>query len=132
MRDGKIPDERQSRGSRGFRGMIQCGMESTRAYQGADYCVLMKTALLHEALTRSVIGSSFEVHRTLGFGFLESHYGKALAWELIAKGHRVERVVTVPIYYKGEHLGQQRLDMVVDEKIVIEIKASENLPRDAQ
>ena len=80
--------------------------------------------LLEEKLTRSVIGAFFDVYNNLGFGFLEHLYVSALERELIARGHRVAREVVVRIYYKGEELGVQRLDMIVDEKLVIETKAT--------
>jgi GxxExxY protein len=86
----------------------------------------MPTADLIEApLTGSVIGAFYEVHRILGFGFLEQVYAAALTRDLAALGHRVSREVAVPVMYKGDALAIQRLDMVVDEKVVIEIKATE-------
>ncbi len=81
--------------------------------------------LVEGPLTGSVIGAFYEVHRTLGFGFLEQIYAEALTRELIARGHRVSREVGVPVKYKGEQLALQRLDMVVDEKVVVEVKATE-------
>jgi GxxExxY protein len=88
--------------------------------------------LLHEKVTHSIVGSSYEVHTTMGFGFMESMYGRALEQELVAKGHEVQREVAAVVRYKGLILGHQRLDMVVDRKVIVEIKASENLHRDAQ
>jgi GxxExxY protein len=82
--------------------------------------------LLHEALTRSVIGAFYDVYNTLGYGFLEHIY--ALALELRARGHRVERELGVMVIYKGEELTTQRLDLVVDEKLVVEIKSTRDLP----
>ena len=88
--------------------------------------------LFEEALTRSVIGAFFEVYNTLRFGFLEHIYAMALERELLARGHRVGREVGVCIMYKGEELGTQRLDMIVDEKLVVEIKATTELHSAAQ
>ena len=88
--------------------------------------------LLEEALTRSVIGAFFEVYNTLGFGFLERLYGIALEQELLERGHRVARQVRVTIKYKGQELGAQRLDMIVDDKLVVEIKSTYELHRAAQ
>src|ERR1051325_6644617 len=87
--------------------------------------------MLHEELTGSVIGSFFDVHRALGFGFREYIYALALERDLRAKGHRVEREVPVMIYYRGEPLAAQTIDMVVDQKLIVEIKARERLPEDA-
>ena len=85
--------------------------------------------LLEEALTHSVIGAFYEVYNTLGHGFLEHIYCAALARELIARGHRVEREVLVQIYYKGDVIGVQRLDMVADGKLIIENKSTHHLSR---
>jgi|SRR5688572_2551499 GxxExxY protein len=83
--------------------------------------------LIAEELTRSVIGAFFEVYNTLGYGFLENLYVAALEHELIARGHRVSRQYGVLVRYKGHELGHQRLDLVVDETLVIEVKSTERL-----
>jgi len=83
--------------------------------------------LIYERLTHSVIGAFYEVYNTLGFGFLEQVYVTALERELRARGHRVGREVFVPVYYKGEQIVRQRLDMVVDEKLVVEVKSTYEL-----
>ena len=85
------------------------------------------TTLLEETLTRSIIGAFYEVYNTLGFGFLEHLYVLAMEQELIARGHKVSRQVSVPVFYKGRELGSQRLDMIVDDKVVIEIKSTFDL-----
>jgi GxxExxY protein len=85
--------------------------------------------LIQEALTRSVIGAFYEVYNTLGYGFLEHVYSLALERELIARGHRVGREVGVMIYYKGEELTYQRLDMIVDDVLVVENKSTLELPK---
>ena len=83
--------------------------------------------MLEEALTHSVIGIFYEVHKGLGFGFREYLYALALERDLIAKGHRVQREVAVPVYYRGKPLAWQTLDMIVDGKVVIETKAADRL-----
>lgn len=80
--------------------------------------------LFEEELTYSVIGAFFEVYNTLGFGFLEHLYVMAMERELLARGHRVSREVGVRVMYKGDDLGSQRLDMIVDDKLVVEIKST--------
>jgi len=87
--------------------------------------------LIHEALTRLVIGAFFEVYNTLGFGFLEHVYVLALELELVSMGHKVSRQVSVPVYYKGAVLGHQGVDMIVDDKLVIEIKSTYELHKAA-
>jgi GxxExxY protein len=87
--------------------------------------------LLDERLSHSVIGAFFAVHRTLGFGFLEQVYAPALELELRERGHRVAREAGVVIRYAGVEIAHQRLDMIVDEKLIVEIKATEKLHADA-
>jgi GxxExxY protein len=86
-----------------------------------------RKALVEEALTHSVIGCFFEVYRTLKVGLLESLYSRALEWELVGRGHQVAREFGVRIYYKGVQLGVQRIDLVVDETLVVEIKSTQEL-----
>src|SRR4051812_47598608 len=88
--------------------------------------------LLEARLTDSIIGAFYDVYNRLGYGFLETSYAKALAIELGYKGHEVDREVTVDLFYKGQRIGRHRLDLVVDDKVVLEIKASETLTSAAQ
>ena len=83
--------------------------------------------LAHERVTHSVIGAFFEVYNVLGFGFLEQIYAEALTRELRSRGHQVAREVPVPVMYKGERIGRQRLDLLVDGTVVIETKATPDL-----
>jgi GxxExxY protein len=87
--------------------------------------------LIEEVLTNSVIGAFYEVYNTLGFGFLEHTYEMALERELLSRGHRVARQVAVMVWYKEHELGIQRVDMVVDDKLVVEIKATYELHKAA-
>ena len=93
---------------------------------------MRREPLFEERLTYSVIGAFYVVDRELGFGFLEQFYVKALDRELRACGHDVEREVYVPVFYKGELLGKQRLDMVVDRKLIVEVKATLELHESAK
>jgi len=87
--------------------------------------------LIEEQLTESVIGAFYEVYNALGFGFLEQVYMSALERELRARGHAFGREVWVPVYYKGEELSRQRIDMVVDERLVVEAKSTQDLHKSA-
>jgi GxxExxY protein len=79
-------------------------------------------------ISRAVIGCAIEVHRFLGPGLLESTYESCLEHELIAKGHKVERQRGVPIVYRGLRLDcGYRLDLVVDDTVIVEVKSVENL-----
>ena len=86
-----------------------------------------KEELLEKELTRSIIGAFYRVYRTLGYGFLEHVYVLALERELRARGHQVAREMSVDIIYDGEELCTQRLDMVVDGKVVVETKSTYDL-----
>lgn len=90
---------------------------------------MARRKLVEEALTHSAIGAFFEVYNTLGFGFLEIVYEMALERELSERGHQVAREVWVPVIYKGHELCKQRLDMIVDDKLVLEIKSAADLPK---
>lgn len=88
--------------------------------------------LIHERLTHSVIGAFFEVYNTLGFGFLEQVYFRALSHELRARGHRVDREVSVRVMYKGAAIAWQRLDMIVDDAVIVEVKSTTELHSSAR
>jgi GxxExxY protein len=75
-----------------------------------------------------IIGACIEVHRVLGPGLLESIYEECLCHELSLKGFRFERQRQVPVVYKGVLLGTgYRIDLVVDERIIVEVKAVERV-----
>lgn len=93
---------------------------------------MAESNLLEARLTRSIIGAFYEVYNTLGFGLLEHLYTLAMEHELRARSHEVARQVCVDVYYKGSELGRQRLDMIVDGKVVIEIKSTYELHPAAQ
>lgn len=89
---------------------------------------MLRGKLIEDALTGSVIGAFYEVYNELGFGFLEHVHIKALNRELSDRGHSVVLEEPVRIYYKGHDLCSQRLDMVVDGRLIVEVKSSELLP----
>jgi GxxExxY protein len=86
--------------------------------------VKQQIILAEEAITRSIIGAFYEVYNILRFGFSESVYQAALERELIARGHIVAREVSVRVYYKGEAIAWQRVDMLVDNKVIVETKST--------
>jgi GxxExxY protein len=79
--------------------------------------------LVHGDLTEKIIGAAIEVHRRLGPGFLESIYERALIIELRKRGLRVESQMDTAIYYDGIEVGKHRLDLLVENLIVVELKA---------
>ncbi len=79
-------------------------------------------------LSHQVIGCAIEVHRELGPGLLESAYEEGLAYELEQEGLSFARQVELPIAYKGKQLsGSYRMDIVVDNHLVLELKSVEQL-----
>ena len=80
-----------------------------------------------DALCHQVIGAAIEVHRLLGPGFLESVYEEALCIELSLRGIRFARQMPVGVTYKGKTAGEARLDLLVDERLVVELEAVETL-----
>lgn len=76
-------------------------------------------------ITEKIIGCAIEVHKNLGPGLLESIYEKALCCELDLRKIEHENQVVVPIIYKGKQLGEHRLDLLVENEIIVEIKAVE-------
>ncbi len=80
-----------------------------------------------EKLTERIIGSAFEVLNELGHGFPEAIYQKALAHELGQSGISVEQQVPFQVRYKGVSVGKYYADIVVDRRVVIELKTVEKL-----
>lgn len=83
--------------------------------------------LLEAETTKPILDIFRDVHRTFGFGYREQIYKLAIERDLLRLGHRVDREVGVIVYYRGEPLARQRLDMVVDDRVIVEIKATEQL-----
>jgi GxxExxY protein len=76
-----------------------------------------------EALISRVIGAAIRVHTELGPGFLESLYEEALAVELRALGIQFERQKPVPVFYRSQPIGEHRVDLLVEQAVVVELKA---------
>lgn len=86
--------------------------------------------ILHKELSFTVIGAAMEVHRVLGPGFLEAVYQSALAQELKLRGIKVQQERHLPINYKGVLVGYYIADFVVEDKIILELKAIRQLTRE--
>jgi GxxExxY protein len=88
----------------------------------------MRSKVLEAKRVHSIVGAFYTVYNYYGYGLAESVYAGALEYELRDRGHHVAREVAVAIMYKGRHVAWQRLDMVVDGKVVLENKATERIP----
>lgn len=76
----------------------------------------------YSKITAGIIKCAIEVHQILGPGFVENIYENALICELKKNGLRVERQKSVDVRYKGEHVGEHRLDLLVEEAVIVENK----------
>ena len=85
------------------------------------------TCLKHSELTGKIIGVFYEVYNELGHGFLESTYAEALTLALEEAGLSIAREVPVPVWFRGRKVGQYFADIVVDDIVLLELKAGRNL-----
>lgn len=81
----------------------------------------------HEDLTRRIIGCAYTVYNTMGFGFLESVYEKCLVIELLQTGLRVHSQKSIAVTYGGQIVGDFTADLVVEDKVIIELKSVRRL-----
>jgi GxxExxY protein len=89
-----------------------------------------QTAAELNAITEQIIGAAIEVHRALGPGLLESAYVACLTFELVRRGLRVECEKALPLDYQGVRLTcSYRMDIVVNEAVVVEVKSVDRLER---
>jgi GxxExxY protein len=80
-----------------------------------------------DEVIKTVIGAAYTVHNTLGAGFLEKIYEKALCLELKTRGMTVESQYPIPVYYAGVKIGDYYADLLVEDCLIVEIKTVENL-----
>ena len=80
-------------------------------------------AILHKELSDSVIGAAMKVHNYLGSGLLESAYEGAMVIELHHRGLSVSRQEVFPLFYEGELAGAYVADIVVEKKVILELKS---------
>jgi GxxExxY protein len=77
----------------------------------------------NRALTDRIIAAAIRVHKELGPGFLEAMYEEALAVELVAADVTFERQKLLPVFYREHLIGEHRLDFLVEQKVILELKA---------
>ncbi|MGD1961843.1 MAG: GxxExxY protein [Fulvivirga sp.] len=78
---------------------------------------------IQDDLTYKIIGCAMKVHNTLGNGFQEVIYQRCLAIEMEKQGLVFARELEMPIYYEDEHVGTRRADFVVEDEVIVELKA---------
>ena len=86
--------------------------------------------LLHEELTNAIIKTFYEVYNELGYGFLEKVYQNSLYLELKNKGYKVEAQKKILVYYKGVEVGEYFADLLVEDLIILELKAADCIVKD--
>lgn len=87
----------------------------------------MNTNYLHSDITEIVLKAYYKVYNTLGYGFLEKVYENAMLIELSALGLKCEAQKPVEVYYDGRKVGNYFADIIVNEIIILELKAAESL-----
>ena len=81
----------------------------------------------HELLARKIIGLAMKVHRALGCGFVESIYREAPAIELRSEQIEFEIHPVLPVFYKGEEIGVFQADLIIENRLIVELKAVDSL-----
>src|SRR6185503_3433094 len=87
----------------------------------------VRRKLVEQETSGEIIGAFYTVYNTLGYGLSEIVYLRALEVELGRRGVCVQREVPVEIVYQGVHVGTYRIDMVVERRVVVEVKATQSL-----
>lgn len=81
----------------------------------------------HSEITSKIIGCAISVHNALGAGFIEKVYENALSLELTIQGHSVKQQHPIAVYYRDLVVGEYTADLVVDDKVIVELKAVTSL-----
>ena len=84
---------------------------------------MVKDKAYYDALTHEIIGCAYRVGKILGPGFLEKVYEKALAIEIVSSGLQIQTQVPLTVYYQGQIVGEYCADMLVENDIILELKA---------
>lgn len=90
----------------------------------------MKNEYLHQNLTAEIIRRFYIVYNTLGYGFLEKVYEKSLKIELEKASFLVERQKPINVFYENELVGEYFADLLVENRVILELKAAETLCED--
>ena len=81
----------------------------------------------HEDITKNIIGASYKVFNTLGFGLLESVYKKSMGIELMKNNLKFEEEIPLKVFYEGHVVGDFYIDLLIEDEIVVELKSVQNL-----
>ena len=95
----------------------------------ADQCKMESSKLLHSDLTEKIIGIYYDVYNEVGHGFLESVYHNYMQIALSEAGLSVRREFPVPVWFRNREVGQFRADLLVENLVLLELKAVQSLDR---
>ena len=85
------------------------------------------SSLLHKKITDAVLKAYYDVYNDLGYGFLEKVYQNAMYFELKSLGYKVEAQKQIKVYFRNQLVGEYYADILIEDKIIIELKACELL-----
>jgi GxxExxY protein len=85
------------------------------------------TNILHKSITDIILKVYYEVYNELGYGFLEKVYQNAMYFELQSLGYKVEAQKQIKVYFKKQLVGEYYSDLLVEDKVIVELKATELL-----
>ena len=86
--------------------------------------------MVDDELTEAIIGAAYAVHNKLGGGFLEKVYENALRVELLRRGFHVRQQAPIKVCYEGEIVGEFFADLLVEESVIVELKAVQSLTKE--
>ncbi|MDC0584530.1 GxxExxY protein [Bacteroidales bacterium] len=85
--------------------------------------------MIPDSMTHEIIGLAYKVHNTLGSGFLEKVYENALIVELHNSGYEAKKQQPITVYYEGNIVGEYFADIIVDDELIIELKAVQRIAK---
>jgi GxxExxY protein len=89
-------------------------------------------AIVEKELSHTIVGCFFEVYNELGYGFVESLYARAFEITMRDRGLRVDREFPIRVTFRGEPIGFHRIDMLVERRVIVELKSTERLAETAR
>lgn len=90
-----------------------------------------RPVIVERDLSHAIVACFFEVYNELGYGYVESMYKRALEITMVRRRLRVEREYPVAVYFEGYRIGFHRVDMLVERRVIVEVKSTERLPGSA-
>lgn len=102
-------------------------MLATEHTEHTEEASVSDNASMRDPITYRILGAYFRVYRCMGWGFLEAVYRRAMVLALQDAGARVASEATMPVFFAGRLVGEFRADLIVDDRVVVELKTSERI-----